>query len=336
MEQRIIAAAFVVCCASAQAGTDSNHASHHHVHLSQAPGGVMGDHVHGQGDWMFSYSYQRMHMDGMRDGSNSLSDGEVLADFMVAPLRMDMEMHMLGAMYAVSDKFTLMGMLPLVRKDMDHVTRMGARFTTRSEGVGDVKVSALYALSQGPRRNILVSLGVSAPSGDIDETDDTPAMSGAQLPYPMQLGSGTWDLLPGLTYTGEHGPWSWGTQLLATLRLGDNDNDYSLGDRLELSGWTAYRFAPAWSASLRLRGQGWGDVDGDDPQLNPALVPTADPELQGGRRLDVLAGVNFFVPVGAVGANRVGIEAGLPAYEHLDGPQMSAQWMLSASWQLLF
>lgn len=196
-------------CASVQAGLHGDHAPDH-VHLGRAPGGVMGDHVHRSGDWMLSYSYRYMHMDGMRDGSDRVSDGDVLAEFMVAPLRMNMEMHTLGAMCAISDRFTLMGMLPWVKKDMDHLTRTGARFTTRSEGPGDVRLAAVYALSQGQRGDFLLSLGVSAPSGDIDETDHTPAMADAQLPYPMQLGSGTWDLLPGVTYTTHYGRWAWG------------------------------------------------------------------------------------------------------------------------------
>jgi len=335
VKKPIMAAVLAVFAAAVQADAHHRHATHL-GHLSQAPAGVMGDHVHYSGDWMFSYSYRYMHMDGMRDGSDGVSDGEVLADYMVAPLRMDMEMHMLGAMYALNDSFNLMVMLPYVRKNMDHITRMGARFTTRSQGVGDVKLSALHALSRQPHRNIVLSLGVSMPSGDIDERDATPAMTDARLPYPMQLGSGTWDLLPGVTYTGHFGAWSWGGQLLGTVRLGDNDEDYTLGDRLELTGWASYRLAPAWSASLRLAGQGWGDIDGEDPQLNPVLVPTADPQLQGGRRLDVLAGVNLFLPGGGVGANRLALEAGLPVYEHLDGPQMSADWLLTANWQLLF
>lgn len=334
MRKQILAAALALSGA-VQADLQGDHSAHH-MHLSQAPAGVTGDHVHRAGDWMLSYSYRYVHMDGMRDGSDRLSDGEVLADFMVAPLRMDMEMHMLGAMYAMSDRLTLMAMLPWVSKAMDHVTRMGARFTTRSQGLGDVRLSGLYALSEGQRRNIVFSLGISAPSGDIDESDDTPAMNDAQLPYPMQLGSGTWDLLPGVTWTGRQAAWSWGAQLLATVRLGDNDNDYSLGDRLELGGWASYRLAPAWSMSLRLAGQAWGDVDGEDPQLNPGLVPTADPELQGGQRLDLLAGVNFYVPPGFFASSRLALEAGLPAYEHLDGPQMSADWLLSASLQLQF
>lgn len=66
------------------------------------------------------------------------------------------------------------------------------------------------------------------------------------------------------------------------------------------------------------------------------LVPTADPQLQGGKRLDLLAGVNFYAPAAYFAASRFALEAGVPAYEDLDGPQMSADWQLSASWQLLF
>ena len=34
-----------------------------------APLGVMGDHMHGKGEWMASYRYMSMDMDGLRSGS---------------------------------------------------------------------------------------------------------------------------------------------------------------------------------------------------------------------------------------------------------------------------
>jgi hypothetical protein len=316
----------------------SEHQHHHHngAHFSQAPAGVMGDHVHGRGDWMFSYSYMRMHMDGLRDGADSVSTARVLDDYMISPLRMNMEMHMLGAMYAASDELTLMLMLPLVAKDMDLETRMGTRFTTRSDGVGDVRFSGVYVLSRRDDGQLLLNIGISAPSGDIDASDDTPATQDARLPYPMQLGSGTWDLLPGLTWTGASGRYGWGGQALATLRLGENDNDYTLGDRAELSVWGTIRVAPRWNLSLRADAQTWGNIDGRDPELNPMMVPTADADLQAGKRLDVLAGANVYLPSGAMGSSRLAFEVGAPAYEDLDGPQMSADWMLHAGWQLVF
>ncbi len=318
----------------AQAADHAHHAHHtaHAAHLGQAPAGIMGDHVHSAGKWMFSYSYNRMHMDGMRNGDDNVSTEKVLSDYMVAPLRMDMEMHMFGAMYAVTERFSLMGMVPFVRKEMDHITRLGAKFTTRSDGVGDVSVKGIYALSVTPQQSVLLSLGLSAPTGDIDATDDTPTATNARLPYSMQLGSGTWDLIPGITWSRQSGDWSQGIQALAMVRLGENDNDYTLGNRLELSGWASWQFSPQMKGSLRLKAQNWDEIDGNDQKLNPMMIPTADPELQGGTRVDLLVGMNFYIPNG----NRLAIEVGFPVYEDLDDLQMSADWQLSTNWQLMF
>ncbi len=335
MKYSAIFLAALACCPAVQAADHDQH-QQHHTHLTSSPAGVMADHVHAKGSWMFSYTWMHMRMDGMRDGTSGVSDGKVLKKYMVTPENMDTDMHMFGAMYAVNDDFTLMAMAPWIKKSMQHKTRMGKRFTTGSEGVGDVKLSGIYALSNRGNHQVLVNFGVSAPSGDINEKDNTPAMKNARLPYPMQLGSGTWDLLPGLTWTLSRGAHSWGAQTQGTVRLGDNDNNYSFGDRIEVSGWGAYRFLPSWSASLRLKGQAWGDVDGNDRQLNKNVVPTADNDLQGGQRIDFLAGVNFYAPAGVFSGNRLALEGGIPVYENLDGPQMSTDWMLTANWQMVF
>ncbi|WP_232622910.1 hypothetical protein [Pareuzebyella sediminis] len=50
-----------------------------------APISVMGDHMHGKGEWMFSYRYMRMDMDDLKEGSSDTSADEVLADYMVTP-----------------------------------------------------------------------------------------------------------------------------------------------------------------------------------------------------------------------------------------------------------
>ena len=56
----------------------------------------------------------------------------------------------------------------------------------------------------------------------------------------------------------------------ATLRIARNDNDYSLGDRYRVGVWGARRRAGWLSTSLRVNLEGWGNVDGADPLLNPA------------------------------------------------------------------
>ncbi|MEK6223287.1 MAG: hypothetical protein N2A97_00300 [Thermodesulfobacteriales bacterium] len=103
-----------------------------------SPIGVMGGHTHHAGGLMLSYRYMYMSMDGNRIGTNRVSNQRVLQDFMVTPTDMDMQMHMFGLMYAPTDYITLMGMIPYVKKSMNHLTRSGVRFKTESEGLGDI------------------------------------------------------------------------------------------------------------------------------------------------------------------------------------------------------
>jgi len=293
----------------------------------------MGEHTHGQGGWMASYRYMHMRMAGNRGRGGELSRADVLADFMVAPLEMTMEMHMLGLMHAPSDDLTLMFMFPYIIASMDHQTRPGARFTTDSDGPGDIKISGLYKLAQWVGQQIHANLGVSLPTGSIEERDDTPAMANAKLPYPMQLGSGTFDILPGVTYLGQSGDYSWGAQARGTVRLGRNSSGYSLGDRGGLSVWIARRLCSWASSSVRVDGQVWENIDGSDDDLNPAMVPTADTSRRGGERIDVLFGLNLLGQESVPAGHRIAVEFGLPVYQAFDGPQLETDWFATIGWQ---
>ena len=304
-----------------------------------APIGVMGDHTHKQGEIMLSVRYMYMDMQGMRNGTDSISNEQVLEQFMVTPTDMDMQMVMFGAMYAPTDKITVMGMIPYIKKSMNHLTRMGGRFKTESSGLGDIRLTGLYKLFDwGNNNNLILNFGLSFPTGSIDEKDATPMGPDQQLPYPMQLGSGTWDILPGITYNGRHDNFNWGGQIIGIVRLGENDRDYTLGNRLNLTAWTAYNINYWLSGSFRLDWGFWGNIDGADPSLNPAVVPTADPDLQGGNRLDALLGVNFINQKGPkwLRGQRLAAEFGLPVYQDLDGPQLETDWVLILGWQYAF
>lgn len=305
-----------------------------------APIGVMGDHTHARGEWMLSYRYMRMGMNGLRDDDERISRSRVLQDFMVTPTSMEMESHMFGAMYAPIEGLTLMVMVPWVRLEMEHRTRSGRGFTTRSDGVGDVRVSGLVDLWQSGGHRIHANLGLSIPSGSITQQDRTP-MSGTRqvrLPYPMQIGSGTWDLLPGLTYAGRSGPISWGGQARGEIRLNENHASYRQGHEYALTGWGALRLAEWLSASLRFEWQQAFNHRGreDSPVVNPAVVPTADPGRRAFQRLDALLGVNLTAPHGALAGLRLAVEAGLPAYQRLDGPGLETDWRATAGVQYAF
>lgn len=316
----------LVLASSSQTGSSAD---------GHAPIGVMGDHTHKKGEWMLSYRYMYMRMGGMRNGSRNLTTGQALQRHMVTPLNMDMHMHMLGGMVAPHDKVTLMAMVPIIQQNMDHQNRMGTKFTTRSWGIGDTRLSALIPVMEKNHHEIVINPGVSIPTGSINQRDNTPLGDNRKLPYPMQLGSGTVDLIPSITYRGKHGKLSWGTQAGGTIRLGRNSNEYRLGNRVYVTPWVAYQPAKGISTSLRLKGQSWGHVRGADPDLNPNVVATANPRNLSGKRIDLIAGVNLLKPTGFFKNHRLAIEAGMPLMQQLDGPQLKTVFYISAGWQWL-
>ena len=195
----------------------------------------------------------------------------------------------------------------------------------------------MVGLYARPGRDLIFNFAVSAPTGSIDERDDIPTMppSNAHLPYPMQPGSGTWDLVPGLTYVQLYDSWSWGAQGLYTLRTGTNDNDYTLGNRLNLSAWIAKKLLQSTSLSFRLNGLDWDNIDGTDSKLLPMpTVPTKDPDLRAGTRIDALAGINYVTP--GLKSLRLAAEAGVPVYQDLDGPQLETDMVINLGAQFTF
>lgn len=310
---------------------EQHHDHHHHSHgdnlHSDAPVGVMASHVHSAGEWMFSYRFMRMNMDDMYDGTDSVSTASLLQmggdyNYMMVPTDMTMDMHMFGGMYAMTDTITIMGMVNYINNDMSMERRMGMplTFDTESSGLGDISLNVLYKIHSEENLQFHGSLGLSLPTGSIDEEDDTPMGDDMHLPYSMQLGSGTFDLKPSITYLGTATDMSWGVQAAAVLRLGENDNDYTLGNRSQLTAWCAYNKHKAATFTARLDFQQWGNIDGADSELTmmPTMNPNADPDLRGGSRLDFGLGLNSTIQ-----QHRFSMEFLFPLQQDLDGPQMA-------------
>ncbi|NOQ36009.1 MAG: transporter [Methylococcaceae bacterium] len=299
---------------------------------------ILESHIHKKNQWMVGYRFMHMGMQGNLSDDKQVSNADVLKDYRVAPTSMTMEMHMASLMYAPSDDVTLMAMLPYKRFSMEHVTRMGGRFTTKSEGIGDLTLMA-NAVAFRTRWNehvFNVKGGLSLPTGSINERDKTPASDDQKVAYAMQLGSGTVDLLAGLSYGGLTNDWGWGAQALATIRTGKNDNHYRLGDKLEGSIWVT-RIWDNWiSTSIRANGELWEDIHGADPEFNPRMSPSVNPDIRGGKRLNMLLSMELYAPEGALKGQHLGFEIGLPVYQSLDGPQLEADWIISAGWQWTF
>lgn len=298
---------------------------------SHAPISIMGDHTHSEGEWMFSYRFMTMSMADNYVGSDTVSQQDVLQNFMVAPETMDMDMHMLGAMYAPSDDVTLMLMANYLSTSMDHATRMGMNFTTETSGVSDTKVGALLNINKGHNSASHMNLGLSIPTGSVKEQDQTP-MGYTRLPYPMQLGSGTYDIEIGATHTEFFSESSWGIQGKQLFRTGYNDLDYRLGNRFNLNSWYAHTLNPNVSLSAAVSYTNQRDIKGQDSALNPMMVPTARTDLRSGYFWDIGLGANFKIN----GHHRLAVELKKTVHQNLDGPQLGMDWSATLGWQYAF
>ena len=334
MKFNILCIGIALCTNSAFAQDHSHHSQHNHTQY--APVGVMGEHGHEVGKFMVSYRYSTMSMKGNRSGTNDLSPTEVRNRYTMAPLDMSMQMHMLSAMYGVSENLTIMAMVPYVDKSMDMLGMAGALSTMDSDGISDVKLTGVYALPKHGNHQFHIKMGVSLPTGSTDER----GANGLKLPYPMQLGSGTYDLLPGVSYTNRVGKVILGGQMHATIRLGENNDDYSLGDEYAASVWTGYQVADAVDVTLRFEGKTLGNIDGEDAELAGRATMNMSPlfktNLRGGERVDASIGAGYTFQNGSIAGHRFAVEVGMPVYENFDGPQLSQQYKLMVGYQAAF
>jgi hypothetical protein len=359
----LVLISIVVCVISSisiVARADTGAETHASTH---APIAVMGDHVHEKGEVMISYRYMNMDMQGSRLGGDAISDNTIATTIpnrffgtpgqpptlRIVPTEMTMEMHMFGLMYAPNDSVTLMAMLNYVEKDMTHTTYRGGRgtnvlgqFVTKTKGVGDTPLAALVTLANSPTYKLHGTIGISLPTGSTTKEDDVLTPMGGtptvRLPYPMQLGSGTFDPIVGLTYTGgllsSDTGWGYGAQWRSLFRIQDNDEGYQLGDEHNLTGWVNYQWSPAVSTSLRLNYLDRGKIDGID-SIIVGPVQTADPNNAGLKQLDLGLGVNF-AGSGSWNGHRLSAEYLVPLSRDTSGVQLETDATMYFGYQYAF
>lgn len=305
-------------------------------------------HTHPAGMWMVNYKFMRMDMGGLRVGTKDVPVDQVIPvqgtpfGFMMAPTRMTMDMHMVMAMYGVTDRLTLMGMATYPAYEMEMLMNMGMGMGNvreppmRTSGIGDTEVRGIYGIDG----HLVASLGLGIPTGDIKQEFGTMGRT-FRAPYGMQLGSGTFDLKPAFTYNAlsADAAWNWGAQAGYTAHLGKNDADYSRGDSAKVTGWIQRAFGPA-SAWLRLAYDKTGRIRGRDAEIQKLLDPDptvgasspgADPDNYGGQRIDGLIGVSI-----TKGCFSAGVEGGVPLYQELNGLQLETDWLLTVGFQSMF
>lgn len=338
--------------------THNQHASTYHQHKTPPAGIMFGHMLDKPGDFMMGYRLMLGRADGsMMHGSHKVSDPVVVeqgcsdtSPCRFTPTYMDMRMHMLDIMYAPTKWWNVMLMPTFMDMDMNlrrldkapppvpgvHEHQGIAGHETGA--VGDTYFSSLIKLISIPGHRIHMNLGFSAPTGKVDiELRRMAKVDGGLIHFGMQLGSGTWDFMPGLTYTGEKNRWSWGAQVSGVKRLEEkNKSGYRLGDLAQATTWGGYDLTRWLTASVR-GAYTWQDaVQRDFDSFNARIGPMDFPANHGGQFWDIGLGMNAVIPDGRFAGNRFGFEWIQPVKNDFNGYQLDRKGMLSATWSYRF
>lgn len=305
--------------------------------METSPPSIMSSHIHLAEEAMIGYQYMLMNMKGNLNGVTPVSTDSILQDFLVAPTEMTMQMHMIHVMRAFTDNLTVMLMLPYTEMWMNHKQADGTTFQHLTRGLGDVAFKANFVAYSDEHHHLTLLGGYSMPTGSLQPKDDHPGSNhtGA-LPYPMRLGSGTFEFIPGITYFGNWKQLGWGTNTIGRLRLGKNNRNYRLGHQVTNQSWLFYELLDWLSPSIGVKTRFRQNIEGADSELLPGQAPTADPLRQGGLNVSLTAGLNIFASKGLLKGQGLGFNFEYPIYQSLAGPQMATTWALSGGYQWLF
>jgi len=356
----------------AMSGGEHDHHAMHHNHGAPLPAGVMFGHVMTTpGDIMVGYRYMYSRQDGRMLHENELAaDQDIVSNgcnlepgltCRTSPAFMNMHMHMLDIMYAPTSWLNLMVMPQFMDMDMKvrslggvtpDVNRDHLHGGHETGGVGDTGLYAMFKLYQGAGHDINMGVGVTAPTGAVDiKLKRMHTKDEGYIHYGMQLGSGTWDFKPSITYTGKVDDWSWGAQLNGTKRLENrNQAGFAFGDQLQSTAWGSYSLFNWLSASVRgiYTVQGAvkhqfnaviGDTSEGDPimgDVNPKEGSMDNPKNYGGRYWDVGFGLNAMIPSGSLAGNTFSVEWLQPVEDDVNGYQLERNGTLNATWSYGF
>jgi len=152
----------------------------------------------------------------------------------------------------------------------------------------------------------------------------------------MQLGSGTWDFHPAITYLAQTENYSYGAQLGGIFRTSDNDRGYTVGDRLEAALWGARKVTDSLSASLKLDYSSQEEGDGSHSgitNMQKMMSSSNRPDHQGRDITTLGIGLNYYFQDGGLKGHRIAAEWETPLDQKVNGVQLELDSTWTLGWQ---
>jgi len=282
-----------------------------------------------------AYSWERIQSRGLRVGNDHVSPEFVLAPppdglgFARTPRSLEVTVHTFEVAYAPHPRVTLIAQLPFIQKELETRDGGGLHRQDQTEGVGDVGFVLLVPFIRKGQESSQVHVGFDAPTGAIRRGGDQ-----RRLPYPSQIGNGTWDLEWGWTYRGAWNRLSWGGQATGRHPMGRNGLKYREGSHFAGTVWGAAGIVEGLGLSFRMKWEKQNNFEGFDRSLRPAEDPSENGKLRGGEHITLYPGVSLELPL--LGGQRISVEVGVPVYQRLDGPQLERDWSVKTAWQWVY
>jgi hypothetical protein len=312
-------------------------------------------------EFRFKLSPMFMKMKGLRDGTSGVNKGDLLGmpaagKFMAVPTEMDMWMVNASAGYSFSERFFAGAMMMWKSNSMDMrlsqmMQNMTSKrdFTMESQGLGDSMIMTKYLLFADdpliPTHQFSALVSLNLPTGSLNKRNRDHPLAARQdelLPYSMQLGSGTVDPTFGILYQGSRSPFWWGLNQSYTGRWYENRRDYRMGDEARIDAYGMFQARYNLVFQFQLNGRWWGKIRGEMDEAksgesgramqgnpnSPYATPLWDTDNYGGYELLTSFGVQWQ----PIPFHIIDLQAGIPVYQDLNGPQLETDYRFMLTW----
>ena len=289
----------------------------------------------------FAVQYEHSDMQTILNGTTEVSPDAVLdanwvpGSMYSVPTKMTMEkLSFIGAR-PLNERWTMMGIVPLLRNNMDMRMRNGAGMTMDMSmeeiaGLGDISLLAFYtAYTDAPVRpteRLTLGIGIKTPTGKNDEL----TASGNYVHAMMQLGSGSWDGLFTLNYMRAFYPLV--TQVNAFYHLTtEGDEGYEFGDQAGIDLVMRYQTTNYVNLGIELNMiKTQQDTDHDGKYSRPLVSMVDNTAYTGLTSVLLTPGVQFRIPE-TTGSIEVKYQT--PVYQKVNGYQqvLDARWLVTGS-----
>jgi hypothetical protein len=316
-----------------------------------APLGVFGVDMPAAGKVVLAVSPSFTRLQGSKIGATSVSADYIVSNVVSAdtpvgshllrmvPHSLSVDTEGFSVAYGLTRDITLFASTALVQKSVNMeafkglsgLTRLGYS-TGSTSGIGDTTLATIARIYQDRVNQLTISASLSLPTGSTTDNialllpgNTAPAKRGF---YAMQPGTGTYDFMPGIAYSGVLKAWSWGLAYRARLPLDQNAQGWRYGDLQELNAWGGYTWRPGLETTLRLNGSTQGAIHGADAAIL-GYAQGSDPLFYGGQQVSVFGGVMVSGRFVGLPSSQLGLEAGVPLYQRLNGPQLGRDWQVN-------